>query len=89
MEKTTEVLEQPKMPLVGRIYRHYKGGLYFVAGFVLYSETLEWHVRYCLTDELSKPEEKRLYYARPVSMWHDGRDCQRFELWMPGKGEDS
>lgn len=53
-----------KKPIPGRIYEHYKGGLYEVLHLALHSETNEHLVIY-------KSLHYGSYYARPLSMWFD------------------
>jgi len=73
-------------PIPFGIYRHYKGNLYEVVGFVKHSETLEDMVVY-----------KALYgeqgtWVRPLSMWEnpieiDGKTVKRFEY--VGESDDT
>lgn len=63
--------------LVGKTYRHFKGGIYQVLGFAKHSETEEWMVIYraASTDGT---------WVRPYKMFfenveHEGKTVPRFE----------
>lgn len=65
-------------------YRHYKGGLYTVAGTARHSETEEWLVIY-------RAEASGTWWVRPLSMWcetvlHDGASVPRFVPVPPVAG---
>lgn len=69
-------------PLVGRQYRHYKGGLYTVTGLSKHSETLEDMVEYFSDTHQTK-------WARPLSSWTKpvSEGVERFAL-LPGTVKD-
>ena len=52
-------------PVVGAVYRHYKGNLYRVLYLAKHTETMEDLVVYVNVNE---PEH---VWARPASMWND------------------
>lgn len=66
-------------PVSGRMYRHYKGGIYSCHGTATHTETNEVLVVYRhVSGEL---------HARPLSVWNElvdlptaGRKVQRFQL---------
>lgn len=58
-------------PEIGRKYRHYKGGLYEVITLATHSETQEPLVIY-------KSLLFGSVYARPLSMWFDLVEGERF-----------
>ena len=68
-------------PVIGGIYRHYKGPRYRVIGMVRHSETLEDMVHYeCLYDN---PNGQ--FWVRPKTMFQetlmvDGEPVMRFAL---------
>lgn len=64
------------LPVIGNLYRHFKGGLYTVAGFAEHTETGETLVIYDGVWPVRR-------WARPLSMWnetveHDGKTVPRF-----------
>ena len=83
----------------GSLWRHYKGGIYFVAGVATHSETQETLVIYHrpeMPDHYELPPMPR--WARPLKMWHEivltpKGPCPRFALARgsapvePGIGE--
>ena len=52
-------------PVIGALYRHYKGGLYRVLTVARHSETLEEMVVYV------NANDPALVWARPASMWQE------------------
>lgn len=68
-------------PVIGGVYRHYKGPSYRVLGLVKHSETLEELVYYeCL---YANPNGQ--FWVRPKAMFmgtteQDGQQVQRFVL---------
>ncbi len=52
-------------PVVGALYRHYKGNLYRVLYLAKHTETLEELVIY------QNEHDPTHIWARPVSMWND------------------
>lgn len=72
-------------PVVGGIYRHYKGGLYKVLSISLHSETLEKLVIY----ETLYENPAGRYWARPIDMFNgsveiNGQSLERFSLVEEG-----
>ena len=71
------IQSEQRQHLVGREFRHFKGGRYRLEGFAKDSETLEEMVVY-----------RALYgegglWVRPAAMWNetvtrDGKTCKRF-----------
>lgn len=75
---------EQNLPLPGSLYRHFKGGLYTVAGFAKHTETGETLVIY----DGVYPKYR---WARPLSMWNEtvkknGREVPRFSP-APMNGE--
>ena len=72
-------MSNPKLPLPGEKYRHYKGGTYEVVTLASHSETQEKLVVY-------KSLNFGSYHVRPLAMWFDVIDNSnlktkyRFEL---------
>jgi hypothetical protein len=66
-------------PVIGGVYRHYKGPSYLVLGVVTHSETLEEMVYYaCLY-----PNPNGQFWVRPKAMFmgsieQDGQQVPRF-----------
>ena len=52
-------------PVVGGLYRHYKGGMYRILTIARHSETLEELVVY------ANASDPALVWARPISMWSE------------------
>ena len=52
-------------PVVGGLYRHYKGGMYRILTIARHSETLEELVVY------ANENDPALVWARPLSMWSE------------------
>ena len=83
MENKTE----KNIPLVGRLYRHWKGDIYKFLHLAVSTNTNEDLVIY-------KSVNYGTYYARPLTEWNDitvtkennngQRDIRRFELYNGG-----
>lgn len=64
-----------KYPMPGRLYRHYKGGIYEFLFMATHSETNEPLIVY-------KSVLFGTHYVRPLSMWFEevSKHVKRFEL---------
>ena len=58
--------------MVGNVYRHFKGGLYFVQGIAVHSETAELLVIYTSADDPGK------VWARPLKMFLSPVDKEKY-----------
>lgn len=58
--------------MVGNVYRHFKGGLYFVQGIAVHSETAELLVIYTSADDPGK------VWARPLEMFLSPVDKEKY-----------
>lgn len=68
---------------IGSIWKHYKGGLYQIKGFVMQESTEKMQVYY---ESLDQP--LKYPWLRPVSevfdiMWNNGNMVRRFERIIP------
>lgn len=58
--------------MVGNVYRHFKGGLYFVQGIAVHSETAKLLVIYTSADDPGK------VWARPLEMFLSPVDKKKY-----------
>lgn len=71
---TQQVIAQSYKVMVGKTFRHFKGGLYTVVDVAVHSESADVLVIYRSVDDLS------MVWARPISMFLSDVDKYKYPL---------
>ena len=72
--KHQQILAQRYKDMIGKTYRHFKGGLYKVVDVAVHSETADLYVIYKSLDDPT------LVWARPLSMFLSDVDKYKYPL---------
>lgn len=66
LDRQSKLLSHPSLPRLYSVWRHYKGGLYMITGYVMKESTEDLEICYTnINHSLLLP------WIRPFSQWHE------------------